>query len=61
MIVTSDGMGYEDVGHFDYQYNEQYGASLEPPNDGSELVTWSTNPNHQGLVIVIQDPHMHYF
>ncbi|KIK00667.1 hypothetical protein K443DRAFT_7515 [Laccaria amethystina LaAM-08-1] len=40
MIVTSDGMGYEDVGHFDYQYNEQYGASLEPPNDGSELVTW---------------------
>ncbi|KIK01510.1 hypothetical protein K443DRAFT_678279 [Laccaria amethystina LaAM-08-1] len=61
MIVTSDGMGYEDVGHFDYQYNEQYGASLEPPNDGSELVTWSTNPNHQGLVIVIQDPYMHYF
>jgi hypothetical protein len=22
MIVTSDGMGYEDVGHFNYQYNE---------------------------------------
>ncbi|EDR11391.1 uncharacterized protein LACBIDRAFT_313489 [Laccaria bicolor S238N-H82] len=60
MIVTSYGMGYEDsVGQFDHQYNEQYGASLEPPNDGSELVIWSTNPNHQGLVAVIQDPHMH--
>lgn len=60
MIVTSDGMGYEDsVGQFDHQFNEQYGASLEPPNDGSELVTWSTNPNRQGLVAVIQDPHMH--
>jgi hypothetical protein len=22
MIVTTDGMGYEDVGHFDHQYNE---------------------------------------
>ncbi|KIJ95889.1 hypothetical protein K443DRAFT_11068 [Laccaria amethystina LaAM-08-1] len=43
----------------DMIYNEQYGASLEPPNDGSELVTWSTNPDRQGLVAVIQDPHMH--
>ena len=39
-------------------FTQQYGASLEPPNDGSELVTWSTNPNRQGLVTVIQDLHM---
>ncbi|EDR11769.1 uncharacterized protein LACBIDRAFT_323950 [Laccaria bicolor S238N-H82] len=37
----------------------QYGASFEPPNDGRELVTWSTNPNHQGLVTVVHDPHTH--
>jgi hypothetical protein len=80
MIVTTDGMGYEDVGHFDHQYNEVRHCAgllilltadlelhspsntvhfLKPPNDGSELVIWSTNPNHQGLIIVIQDPHMH--
>ncbi|EDR01644.1 uncharacterized protein LACBIDRAFT_333038 [Laccaria bicolor S238N-H82] len=54
-----EARGRNSVGQYDHQYNEQYGVSLEPPNDGSELVTWSTNPNRQGLVAVIQDPHMH--